>query len=163
MKLHAWGIEHDSHGYSISEICFLADNDEPDTKPERGGRWIRLPWLDADAPVFVPELREMMDAPEGLRPINRKPHPRPDEQDGENYELGRADERISVGELLVAVEMVLRDVAPLVPLSRLTPSGMEAIRKFQTEAERVLKLVREYRKDTDSITALGRDRGWYPK
>ena len=71
--------------------------------------------------------------------------------DSEAYELGRADERVNVGELLVAVEMVLREVES------------DRTGRIAVEAERVLRLVRAYRSDTDQVVEAGREKGWYPK
>jgi len=44
MKIQAWIIQHDSHGYSWDTLVFLPEGDEPETKEN----WIRLPWLDGE-------------------------------------------------------------------------------------------------------------------
>ncbi len=73
----------------------------------------------------------------------------------EQYEQGRADERINVNDLLVPIEMVLRD-ALFSPRHRATPFNLD-------EIKRVLKLVRDYRAQTEKIKQLGREKGWYPR
>ncbi len=189
-RLCAWAIKHDSHGLVLDTLCFLPEGEVPDTKAnwcrlpwldERDGMRLTDEGLDrvvrrvkelgaawgttsADVLSMLAELRERRAADLNdhdlyalrilrLRSATKQFDFRTNAQPHQpEYELGRADERINVNDVLLAVEMVIRDFVHL----NLPGTSPE-------EIKRVLKLVRDYRAQTEKIKQLGREKGWYPR
>ncbi len=155
-RLCAWAIKHDRQGLLVlNTLYFLPEGEAPDTK----ANWCRLSWLDEprnfdgqteESAAF--EDRPVANTFDDLARVRANLQSSHRRGASASYELGRADERINVNDVLVAVEMVLRDFVHL----NLPGTSPE-------EIERVLKLVREYRAQTEEIKQLGREKGWYPR
>ena len=133
-RLYAWAIERDvvhgngMTGVAYTNLVFTLIDAPPGRIPasEPHQRLVRLPWLDHDQ-IAKPTSAKL------------------DYELGD-YELGRLDERVSVRELLIAVEMVLREVVNVPPQSHRPWPIVEVV---HAEAKRVLDLVREYQKQTE--------------
>jgi hypothetical protein len=66
----------------------------------------------------------------------------------QNYELGRADERVDMDVVLARVQVLLE----------LVPTGYDP-----AELAGLLETIRVHRRTTEMIVEAGKQRGWYPR